>query len=79
MENKEISIEKLLNEYDKYIMSRLINKEYDFNQLKQMAKEFAENTQIIEYSDEMLNQEVAKSVSKFINENIKGKNKFEMN
>lgn len=78
MENKEISIEKLLNEYDKYIMSRLINKEYDFNQLRQMIKEFAENTQVIEYSDEMSNQEVAESISRFIKESTNGKNRFEI-
>lgn len=78
MENKEISIEKLLNEYDKYIMSRLINKEYDFNQLRQMTKEFAENTQVIEYSDEMSNQEVAENISKFIKESTNGKNRFEI-
>lgn len=78
MENKEISIEKLLNEYDKYIMSRLINKEYDFNQLRQMIKEFAENTQVIEYSDEMSNQEVAKNISRFIKESTNRKNRFEI-
>lgn len=78
MENKEISIEKLLKEYDKYIMSRLINKEYDFNQLRQMIKEFAENTQVIEYSDEMSNKEVAESISRFIKKSTNGKNRFEI-
>ena len=78
MENKEISIETLLNEYNKYIMSRLINKEYDFTQLRQILKEFAQNTNIIEYNDEMSNQQVANCISKFIRESTNGKNKFEL-
>ena len=77
MEDKEISIELLLNEYDKYIMSRLINKEYDFNCLRQIVKRFSEATELIEYSDEKTDQEVAKSVDKFISESINGK-KFEI-
>lgn len=77
MENKEISIEVLLNEYNKYIMSRLINKEYDFNNLRQMVKKFSEDTELIEYSDEKSNQEVAESIHKFISESINRK-KFEM-
>lgn len=77
MENKQVSIEKLLNEYDKYIMSRLINKEYDFNKLREKVKEFSENTQLIEYNDEMSNQQVAQNVSKFIRENAQ-ENKFEI-
>ena len=78
MENKQVSIEILLNEYDKYIMSRLINKEYDFNKLRQKAKEFSENTGFIEINDEMTNQEVAQSISRFIKESVKGDNKFEI-
>ena len=77
MENKQVSIEILLNEYDKYIMSRLINKEYDFNQLRQKVKEFSENTQLIEYNDEMSNQEIAKNMSQFIHESVQA-NKFEI-
>lgn len=78
MENKEISIETLLNEYNKYIMSRLINKEYNFTQLRQMLKEFAQNTNIIEYNDDMSNQQVANCISKFIRESTNGKNKFKL-
>jgi len=78
MENKQVSIEILLNEYNKYIMSRLINKDYDFNQLRQMVKEFSENTETLQYSDEMSNQEVAQNVSKFIKESTKDSYKFEI-
>ncbi len=81
MEEKEISIEILLKEYNKYIMSRLINKEYDFNELRQIVKKFSEDTELIEYSDQMTNQEVATSIQKFIsesmNESMNGK-KFEI-
>lgn len=75
MENN--TIEKLLNEYNKYIISRLIDKEYDFNSFRQMVKNFSEETEIIEYNDKMSNQEVLNNVNKLIQENIYGK-KFEV-
>ena len=40
IENNEITLEKILNEYNKYIMSRLIEKEYNFNALRKMVKQF---------------------------------------
>lgn len=39
MEEK-ISIEMLINEYQKYILSRLINKYYDFSKLREIAEKF---------------------------------------
>lgn len=75
MENN--NIEKLLNEYNKYIISRLIDKEYEFNSFRQMVKKFSEETEIIEYNDKMSNQEVLNNVNKLIQENIYGK-KFEV-
>lgn len=75
MENN--TIEKLLNEYNKYIISRLIDKEYDLNSFRQMVKNFSEETEIIEYNDKMSNQEVLNNVNKLIQENIYGK-KFEV-
>lgn len=68
MENKKVSIETLLNEYNKYVMSRLINKEYDFNCLRQIVKKFSEETNLIEYSEDESNRQVAESVDKFINQ-----------
>ena len=75
MENN--NIEKLLNEYNKYIISRLIDKEYEFNSFRQMVKKFSEEKEIIEYNDKMSNQEVLNNVNKLIQENIYGK-KFEV-
>ena len=49
----EVSIENLLNEYDKCVMSKLINKEYKFEELKKIVKTFSEQTGFIKYSDEM--------------------------
>ena len=66
MENN--NIEKLLNEYNKYIISRLIDKEYEFNSFRQMVKKFSEETEIIEYNDKMSNQEVLNNVNKLIQE-----------
>ena len=39
MEEK-ISIDMLINEYQKYILSRLINKDYDFCKLREIAEKF---------------------------------------
>lgn len=69
MKNNEITIEKLLNEYNKYIISRLIGKEYDFNIFREMVKTFSKETESIEYTDELSNQEVVKKVKDFIDEN----------
>lgn len=77
MESNEATIEKLLNEYDKYVMSRLINKEYDFNNLRQMVKLFSEETEMIEYKEEQTNKEVAENIRNFIREKNYGK-KFDI-
>ena len=53
----EVSIENLLNEYDKCVMSKLINKEYKFEELKKIVKTFSEQTGFIKYSDEMKENE----------------------
>ena len=42
-----------------------------------MVKKFSEETEIIEYNDNMSNQEVLNNVNKLIQENIYGK-KFEV-
>ena len=73
-----MEIKILLNEYNKYILSRVINKEYDFNQFRQKVKEFSDGTGLIQYNDEMTNQEVAQNVSDFIKTNSKDNNKFEI-
>ena len=67
MVNKEVTIEILLNEYNKYVMSRIINKDYDFNYLRQTVKQFSEATDLIEYNENLTNREVAENVEKFIN------------
>ena len=54
----EVSIENLLNEYDKCVMSKLINKEYKFEELKKIVKTFSEQTGFIKYSDEMKENEI---------------------
>lgn len=77
MESNEVTIEKLLNEYDKYVMSRLINKEYDFNNLRQMVKLFSEETEMIEYKEEQTNKEVVENIRNFIREKTYGK-KFDI-
>ena len=60
----EVSIENLLNEYDKCVMSKLINKEYKFEELKKIVKTFSEQTGFIKYSDEMKENEILKNIFK---------------
>ena len=70
MEKQKLIIEQLLDEYNKYIMSRLINKDYDFNCLRKIVKKFSEETNFIEYSEDKTNRQVAESVSEYINQNM---------
>ena len=70
MEKEKLIIEQLLDEYNKYIMSRLINKEYNFKYLRKIVKKFSEETNFIEYSEDQTNRQVAESVSEYINQNM---------
>ena len=72
-EKNEITLENLLNEYNKYILSRLINKEYDFNILREKVKKISLITDFIKYEDKMTNSEVAREIEKFIQDTTKGK------
>ncbi len=69
----ELLIEKLLNEYDKCIISRIIQKEYNFEKLRKFVKEISEETEFIKYSDEMNDDEVLKNIQDFINQSLYGK------
>lgn len=68
----EVSIENLLSEYDKCVMSKLINKEYKFEELKKIVKTFSEQTGFIKYSDEMKENEILKNIQEFINQTLYG-------
>lgn len=69
----ELLIEKLLNEYDKCIISRIIQKEYNFEKLRKFVKEISEETEFIKYSDKMNDDEVLKNIQDFINQSLYGK------
>lgn len=69
----ELLIEKLLNEYDKCIISRIIQKEYNFEKLRKFVKKISEETEFIKYSDEMNDDEVLKNIQDFINQSLYGK------
>ena len=72
-EENEITLNNLLKEYNKYILSKLINKEYDFNILREKVKKISLTTDFIKYEDKMSNFEVAKQIEKFIQDTTKGK------
>ena len=61
MEEK-VTIENVLKEYEKYLLSRLIDKEYDFNNLRDIVKEFNKYDDIFNYDDEQSNYEVANDI-----------------
>lgn len=69
----EVLIDELLNEYDKCVMSKIIHKEYKFDKLRKIVKEFSEETGFIKYSDEMNESEVLKNIQDFINQSLYGK------
>ncbi len=72
MEEK-VTIENVLKEYEKYLLSRLIDKEYDFNNLRDIVKEFNKYDDIFNYDDEQSNYEVANNIKQYIDEKIRGK------
>ena len=72
MEEK-VTIENVLKEYEKYLLSRLIDKEYDFNNLRDIVKEFNKYDDIFNYDDEQSNYEVANNIKQYIDEKIRGR------
>lgn len=73
MEEK-ISIEMLINEYQKYILSRLINKDYNFSKLREIAEKFNSIDDTLKYEENLTNSQVAQNIKKFIDERTIGKN-----
>ena len=73
MEEK-ISIEMLINEYQKYILSRLINKDYNFSKLREIAEKFNSIDDTLKYEENLTNSQVAQNIKKFIDEITIGKN-----
>lgn len=63
MENLDITFHDILNEYNKYILSSLIDKPYDFNQLRSIVKEYSKKYNFFAYSDDKTDAEIAKDIS----------------
>ena len=72
MEEK-ISIDMLINEYQKYILSRLINKDYDFYKLREIAEKFNAMDDTLKYEENLTDSQVAQNIKEFIDERIIGK------
>lgn len=72
MEEK-ISIDMLINEYQKYILSRLINKDYDFYKLREIAEKFNAMDDTLKYEENLTDSQVAQNIKKFIDERTIGK------
>ncbi len=64
MENFGIKLEDVLLEYDKYFMSKLINKYYDFNVLRNKLREFSKTSDLFEYNDSLTEQEIVDNIRK---------------
>lgn len=73
MENNNVTIENLSDEYNKYIISKLIGKEYNFHNIREIVKELSEKTDFVEYSDKKSNQEIARTIQDLIQKSIYGK------
>ena len=72
MEEK-ISIDMLINEYQKYILSRLINKDYDFCKLREIAKKFNSMDDTLKYEENLTDSQVTQNIKNFIDERTIGK------
>lgn len=72
MEEK-ISIDMLINEYQKYILSRIINKDYDFYKLREIAEKFNAMDDTLKYEENLTDSQVAQNIKEFIDERTIGK------
>lgn len=63
MENLDITFHEILNEYNKYLLSSLIDRPYDFNQLRSIVKEYSKKYNFFDYSDDKTDAEIAKDIS----------------
>lgn len=72
MEEK-ISIDMLINEYQKYILSRIINKDYDFYKLREIAEKFNAMDDTLKYEENLTDSQVAQNIKDFIDERTIGK------
>lgn len=72
MEEK-ISIDMLINEYQKYILSRLINKDYNFYKLREIAEKFNAMDDTLKYEENLTDSQVAQNIKEFIDERTIGK------
>ena len=72
MEEK-ISIDMLINEYQKYILSRIINKDYDFYKLREIAEKFNAMDDTLKYEENLTDSKVAQNIKDFIDERTIGK------
>ena len=68
MEYIGISLKNILDEYKKYFLSKLINKEYDFNILKNMVKEFSKTSDLFDYNDDLTEKQIITEINKKQNE-----------
>lgn len=64
MKNFGVKLEDVLLEYDKYFMSKLINKDYEFNDLRNKLREFSKTSDLFEYNDNLTEQEVVANIRK---------------
>ena len=63
----------LINEYQKYILSRLINKDYDFYKLREIAEKFNAMDDTLKYEENLTDSQVAQNIKEFIDERTIGK------
>ena len=66
MEKVDVSLEKILYEYEKYMMSVLINKYYDLDILRNLVSDFSKQSDLIEYCDNDSDNELLKKVGNVI-------------
>lgn len=64
MKNSNIDFHDILTEYNKYIFSKLIKREYDFNILKNKLKQFSLIDNIFNYNDFLTEQEIIDNIQK---------------
>lgn len=66
MEKIDVSLEKILYEYEKYMMSVLINKSYDVSILRNLVSDFSKQSDLITYCEHDSDRELLKKVGNMI-------------
>ena len=63
MENIGITLNDILEEYNKYLISKLIDKNYNFDELRNKIKEFSKTSDLFNYNGNQTEQQIINNIT----------------